>query len=276
MKNSSDENEPKEMDKMNPSTNGAGDVHNAQTAFPTKKTPRDILRERLQNARTVIEKRYNLIILLLALLSFLLLLIVIILAVQLAGHGNETNDLCGQSECLAAASTVMASLNSTFDPCEDFWSYTCDRWIQEHPLPKNTNKGSLSVRDEMKTDVYLDIRHQIDLIPKKKYDRSPEFKVKKFYESCMNVEGDDHEAPTWIKRQISELSGWSLTKNFVPSDFKRLKVLQNLHVKYGVMPFFKISVVDDDFHPSAPIIKVILSYVCYINVSIELFGIFCF
>lgn len=33
------------------------------------------------------------------------------------------------------AATLLASLNKSVDPCEDFYEFSCGGWIKNHPVP---------------------------------------------------------------------------------------------------------------------------------------------
>ncbi|RWS22437.1 Endothelin-converting enzyme 2-like protein, partial [Leptotrombidium deliense] len=128
-KTGGDDNEPKENDKcITPPTTGtgAGDNgvgHAVEPEF-TKKTKRNAFLESVDSAKNVINERYKLIIAILSVLIFILLLIVIVLAVSL-GSATKAQDICVTSACLRAASNIVRSLNTSADPCNNFWSFSC-------------------------------------------------------------------------------------------------------------------------------------------------------
>jgi predicted metalloendopeptidase len=36
---------------------------------------------------------------------------------------------------LVAAANILQSMDKTVDPCEDFYTFTCGNWANEHPTP---------------------------------------------------------------------------------------------------------------------------------------------
>lgn len=42
---------------------------------------------------------------------------------------------CESKGCLAAASSLLGTMDPTADPCEDFHQYACGGWLRETPIP---------------------------------------------------------------------------------------------------------------------------------------------
>lgn len=46
----------------------------------------------------------------------------------------------GNSEGWQRASMqLLANINFTADPCEDFFEFSCGRWLQQHPIPSDVS-----------------------------------------------------------------------------------------------------------------------------------------
>ena len=41
-------------------------------------------------------------------------------------------DICEDPSCIAIANDILSSLNSSFDPCNDFYLYACNGWIEKN------------------------------------------------------------------------------------------------------------------------------------------------
>ncbi|XP_054719596.1 endothelin-converting enzyme-like 1 [Uloborus diversus] len=241
--------EPKENDKWMENNDHDKDLEVA----PTKNNSRlDELRGR---AKKFASNRYHLIIVLLCVLLFILFIIVIALAVQLGTYKCAESNECRTAECLRAASSVVARSDISLDPCNNFYSFSCDGWTSRNPLPKN--KGSYSVRDQLKGEIYSRVRHLIDLVPHDSNTTRHQWKVKTFYQSCLALKDIEYWVPEKIRQAIQEIGGWAIVKEPPAGLWDRNSVLMKLHVSFGVSAFFQILVEPDDRDPLRNIIKIV-------------------
>jgi len=118
------------------------------------------------------------------------------------------------------------------------------------------------------------------------------WKMKHFYESCMNLDNIETDEGKPLKKIISTilgmfcsswvvqskflflcvlnniilfnyvhtLGGWHVLKDFNVHEWDVTSTIVQLHSKYGVSPFFKIDVVPDDKVSGQNIIQVLLLY----------------
>ncbi|XKL65303.1 hypothetical protein PGB90_008723 [Kerria lacca] len=71
------------------------------------------------------------------------------------------------------------------------------------------------------------------------------WKLKNFYDSCMNIDNVNAEEERPLKKIIDSLGGWQVLKDFSASQWDSYKTLTALHSHYHISPFFQISVVPD-------------------------------
>ena len=67
--------------------------------------------------------------------AVLLIALPITLIVSLRGDDNE-----GQSNCITpdvCNSNILNYIDDSFDPCDDFYSYSCGKWLSANPLNIN-------------------------------------------------------------------------------------------------------------------------------------------
>ncbi|KAG1650218.1 Endothelin-converting enzyme 1 [Nymphon striatum] len=168
-------------------------------------------------------------------------------------------------------------------PCDDLWSYSCGNWLKKNPVPHYA--GKFSVADQTTRNLYIKLRHLIDLVPLLneneiliRYDPrvkgeehflihkagrqekdeeyyKPEVKVKKFYSTCVNLNYIESSDDSPLSLIILELKGWDVFGSFISQTFNKDKLIRDLHVEYGVSPYFKIDVVSNPKDAGKSIIK---------------------
>ncbi|ERE63923.1 putative metalloendopeptidaseEX [Cricetulus griseus] len=62
-------------------------------------------------------------------------------------------EYCLKPECIEAAAAIMSKVNLSVDPCENFFRFACDGWINNNPIPE----------DMPSYGVYPWLRHNVDL-----------------------------------------------------------------------------------------------------------------
>ena len=44
--------------------------------------------------------------------------------------------VCSSESCVKAAAEILNSIDAKVDPCQDFYGFVCNGWIQNNPIPK--------------------------------------------------------------------------------------------------------------------------------------------
>ena len=44
--------------------------------------------------------------------------------------------VCSSESCVKAAAEILNSVDPKVDPCQDFYGFVCNGWIQNNPIPK--------------------------------------------------------------------------------------------------------------------------------------------
>ena len=125
--------------------------------------------------------------------------------------GNEPGQQCPTStcrtdSCLELAKVVQENLDTTVDPCVDFYSFSCGGWVQNNPLPQGRARYSpFSKLDDENKQILIGILEGTD-----DDDIEAVVKLKELYQSCLNMSRLDQLGATPIKSLISEVGGWPL------------------------------------------------------------------
>ncbi|XP_076321850.1 endothelin-converting enzyme homolog [Tachypleus tridentatus] len=195
-----------------------------------------------------------LVIISLCVLLFIVFVVMLVFAVKLKRLQEPGPSRCLNSGCLKVAADAIARMDTSYDPCTNFWAYSCGNWIKTHNL--TDDKGSRKVEDVMRDHIFHQLRYLIDLVPSSGNERTPEWKVKRFFTSCMKTVDIEYSSFNNFKNKVNELGGW----NIIPDTWSLQrwdvdKLVERLHKNYGIDAFFKISVDIDDINPQIVIIK---------------------
>ncbi|XP_018570152.1 protein gone early [Anoplophora glabripennis] len=148
--------------------------------------------------------------------------------------------VCRDAECLEAAAQIQEGLNSSVSPCDDLWQATCGGWLKKYPLPKD--RGIWNQKQQLVRRESERVRDLIATLELPVHSGTVEWKLKHLYEACLDVDNVNTDDARPLLDIISELGGWYVLRDWSETDFDRNKIFTQLHVRYGVSPFFKISV----------------------------------
>ncbi|KAI9203534.1 uncharacterized protein BJ171DRAFT_145413 [Polychytrium aggregatum] len=102
---------------------------------------------------------------------------------------------CKTPECVMAAARILGALNTSVDPCQNFYEYSCGGWIRTHPIPDD--KKSIGTFTFLYEESQEDLKQilsspypgptQIDPVTRIDYNNATFQKVSAMYNSCMNT-----------------------------------------------------------------------------------------
>lgn len=137
---------------------------------------------------------------------------------------------CLNESCIHIASTILEAMNSSIDPCDDFYAYACDGWIRNNPIPDG--KSSWGTFMKLEQQNHLVIKHVLEQ-PIDTFKSKAEQKAKMYYESCLDT-NDTIEAlgAKPMLHLLRELGGWNVTDSgFNESKFDLQATLQKVQNK---------------------------------------------
>ena len=151
-------------------------------------------------------KRIVFIIVLGVSLVALALALAIVLGVEVSKSKNAGIGVCSTSDCLRVAGYIASNLNTSVNPCDDFYTYSCGGWMSSNFIKPGSD--------------YLDVHRLVSdtrmeeleaILNRKIIEDAPQYekKLKILYQSCMDELARAENHDTEIKKQINNtIGGW--------------------------------------------------------------------
>nr|GAT59620.1 endothelin-converting enzyme 1 [Mycena chlorophos] len=168
--------------------------------------------------------------------------------------GAPTEEVCISANCIKLSAAILSSLDTTQDPCENFFDYANGGWIASHPLP--ADKGSFGQFEALSVDNKRVVQHFLETPSSTSSfttdaDEQLLQKLRGFYNSCLNEDRLDEIGTEPLLRFVKTLEklyeGESL--EVTAADEKKSNkgltaALAFLHSR-GVPAFFDIQIEGD-------------------------------
>ncbi|CAD6198779.1 unnamed protein product [Caenorhabditis auriculariae] len=181
----------------------------------------------------------------LALLFFLLFILLLAAGLYFYLTHTVATDICLTPGCIKTASVILSSMNSTVDPCTDFYEYACGQWIRGHPIPDDA--PSVSNFENLGQDLEFALK---ELLEKKEPSldsaTSAVAKAKHFYRLCLNESEIVDNWRTTFDEVIKSFGGWPSLGSPMPPDVNIEKLYGLMVAKFKADFLFKATVQPDD------------------------------
>ncbi|KAK7109172.1 endothelin-converting enzyme homolog isoform X2 [Littorina saxatilis] len=181
------------------------------------------------------------------LLVLIVLLIVVVVGLAVGLTRPEIiprKDYCKSTQCVQAASTIMAAMDPEADPCQDFFQYACGGWVRQNPIPKGYHKWDRS-QELSGQNLYVLKRYLDSDVPLK---GKAENKTQTFYRTCIASQKASRQATLQRLRDLVKgVGGWSVST--ATQKWHIDTALQRIH-RLGAWPLFRIKVDVDERDPT--------------------------
>ncbi|KAF1748586.1 hypothetical protein GCK72_025053 [Caenorhabditis remanei] len=123
----------------------------------------------------------------------------------------QTNSTAGTVSTSAAykqaANYLLNGLDDTIDPCQDFYAFTCNKFLQNTDL-KKLGRSRLGTYDQAQIDVYSEIISALDSVDVKSATTSMTERITKAaFVSCKNYLGNPPDKTQAVYTEIKTLFG---------------------------------------------------------------------
>lgn len=150
------------------------------------------------------------IILLVLLILFLLLSIGLLvgLLVQTYVVDEKKDDVCLSPDCVLGAASLLQSMDQSYSPCEDFYSFVCEGYIKRTPVaPGTVGTEVLTSKGQENVQKIKEFMERTDP------DKVPEAVAKALHVYVQCLEQDETSQDAVIKdtaNLLRELGGWPI------------------------------------------------------------------
>ncbi|XP_043251661.1 endothelin-converting enzyme homolog [Colletes gigas] len=122
-------------------------------------------------------------------------------------HEDREQRICETTHCNQIAKKILESMDTSADPCTDFYQYVCGSWGTHNPIPDNELEWSEDYIVMQKTYKRIrDVLEQRD----KPTDIPPVKLAREFYRSCMNEDAIEKRGIKPIQEILDATGGWPM------------------------------------------------------------------
>ena len=175
------------------------------------------------------------------------------------------SNVCRTKACRRVAKYIRNSMNTSKDPCNDFFDYVCGGWIQKNQIPKTSS--TYSTFSKLNGQVEKRLRKLLEKQITEKSSRLLKL-PQNLYKSCLNVKAieDEHGIP--LLELIEELGSWGLNKNgkWKEESWNLTERIFYIHKTFTSAggPLFSVHVSDDPVNNSRHIIDVSSFHIVFV------------
>ncbi|XP_071748069.1 uncharacterized protein [Lepeophtheirus salmonis] len=155
-----------------------------------------------------------------------------------------------------SAAYLLGAMDTTADPCTDFFQYACGAWNRKHVIPED--RSSISTFEVMADQLQIILKGLLEE-DHNEFDCEATLKVKNFYKSCMNICRSQIEriSDTPLVQAINGLGGWPVVDPYWTShNWTIERVIGILKKNFTLGIFIEEWVGPDDRNSSAHIIQI--------------------
>ncbi|XP_063881481.1 neprilysin-1-like isoform X2 [Scylla paramamosain] len=121
--------------------------------------------------------------------------------------GGKEVEVCNTVECTLAAASIIEAMDSSVDPCDNFYQFACGGWMNVNPVPDDSSRwAQFDVLDRELSNALSTILTE----PIGADDPHPIAKSKIFYESCMNETHLEEVGLTPLTDFLDQFGGWPM------------------------------------------------------------------
>ncbi|NXG68032.1 NEP protein, partial [Baryphthengus martii] len=189
-------------------------------------------------------------------LAVVVVLLAIVAITMIVLYATYDDGICKTSDCIKSAARILENMDSSAEPCKDFYQYACGGWLKRNVIPETSSRYSNFdiLRDELEV-VLKDV-----LDTPSSNDIPAVQKAKTLYRSCINETTIDSRGGQPLISLLPDVSDWPVATTNWDSSYGAAwtaeTAIAQLNSRYGKKVLISFFVGTDDKNSTAHIIHV--------------------
>ncbi|XP_031777451.1 neprilysin-2-like [Nasonia vitripennis] len=118
---------------------------------------------------------------------------------------NPSKTICETPTCISAATSILESMDTTVNPCDDFYKFACGSFVENSYIPDD--KSKLTMFDNLNDKLQVQLRSSIEDGIKDTDPRS--FKLlQSYFKTCMNKDEINKNGNDEYLRYVKNFGNW--------------------------------------------------------------------
>ncbi|XP_003968387.2 neprilysin isoform X1 [Takifugu rubripes] len=182
----------------------------------------------------------------------LFFIIIVALIVLFAVH--QKYEVCTTADCTSSAARLLENMDTSVDPCDNFFEYACGSWLKQNVIPESSSVYS----------TFMTLRDSLDIFVKEVLEKTVEgeavalTKAKTLYKSCINDREIEKRGGTPLIEMLPDVYDWPIAVDNWEAKYGKLwrleDVIAKLNVNYGSQLVINFFIGIDDKDSSSHII----------------------
>nr|XP_013813304.1 PREDICTED: neprilysin [Apteryx mantelli mantelli] len=189
-------------------------------------------------------------------LAVVVILLTIVAITMIVLYATYDDGVCKTSDCIKSAARIIENMDTTAEPCKDFYQYACGGWLKRNVIPETSSRYSNFdiLRDELEV-VLKDV-----LDKPNSNDITAVQKAKTLYRSCINETTIDSRGGMPLISLLANVSDWPVATDNWESSYGAMwtaeTAIAQLTSRYGKKVLINFFVGTDDKNSTTHIIHI--------------------